>query len=245
MEQEGRDVLFVLDISRSRLAADKRPTRLDFIKPKIRTLIDLLKADRVGLVLFSGSAFVQCPLTVDHDAFRMYLDQVDVETIASGTTSLDAALMKAIEVFQSGKGRKNKLVVLATDGEDFSSYLSSVRSQAERENIKLFAMGIGSPEGAPVPIIDARGRQVGHEKLEDGTVALTKLNEELLQSLCDHLGGVYVRTTYGDGDIDHIVGAIEVFERERFGERAMSMYEEQYPWLVGLALVALLIEWVL
>jgi len=116
--QEGRDLLIALDISRSMLAKDLKPNRLEFTKLKIRNLLQRLDFERVGMILFSGSAFLQCPLTVDHAAFLMFLDQVDVESIASGTTSMSNALLKAIEVF-STSDRKNKLVVVATDGEDF------------------------------------------------------------------------------------------------------------------------------
>ena len=108
--QEGRDLLIALDISRSMLAKDLTPNRLDFTKLKIRNLLQRLDFERVGLILFSGSAFLQCPLTADHAAFLMFLDQVDVESIASGTTSMSNALLKAIEVF-STSDRKNKLVV--------------------------------------------------------------------------------------------------------------------------------------
>jgi len=245
VEQEGRDVLVVLDISRSMLAADMRPSRLEFIKLKIRALLERLQAERVGLLLFSGSAFLQCPLTSDHAAFLLFLDQVDVETIASGTTAIDKALERAMEVFGRSQGRKNKLVVLATDGEDFSQNLARVKQKALREGIKLFALGIGSIEGAPIPILDAYGNKIGHEKNESGTVALSKLNEKMLQKLCTELDGTYVRTTYADTDLDTIVSSIQQFEKEKFTDKKISMYEDHYPWLLGAALFLLAVEWIL
>ncbi len=245
VQQEGRDVLVVLDISRSMLAADMRPNRLEFIKLKIRSLLQRLKAERVGLILFSGSAFAQCPLTIDHDAFLLFLDQVDVETIASGTTAIDKALLKAIEVFNRSEGRKNKIVILATDGEDFSLQLQQVKRKAKNENIKLFALGIGSTEGAPIPIIDAYGKQIGHEKERTGAVALSKLNEPLLQSLCTELDGKYVKTTYADTDIEEIEQSVKQFEKEKFADKKMSLYEDHYPWVLGLALLLLILEWIL
>lgn len=244
VEQEGRDVLILLDVSRSMLARDMRPSRLEFAKNKIRSLLDRLDMERIGLILFSGSAFVQCPLTVDRAAFNLFLQQVDVETIASGTTALDAALSKAVQVFSTGVGRKNKLVVLVTDGEDFSTQLASVKRTAKKENITVVSLGIGTPQGAPVPIVDRRGKIVGHEKDASGKVAMTKLNEDVLQSVSKELHGEYVRATYGDGDVDRIVSFIRSFDAEKFGERKMSRLHDHYNWFALAAFVVLLLEWV-
>jgi Ca-activated chloride channel family protein len=243
--QEGRDLLIVLDISRSMQAQDLKPSRLEFAKLKIRHLLSRLHFDRVGLILFSGSAFVQCPLTVDQAAFLMFLDHVDTEVISSGTTAFDAALNKAMEVYGEAVGRKNKAVLLVTDGEDFSSNLQYAKQKALEQNIKVLALGIGSTQGAPIPIYDHQGNQVGHEKDGNGVIALTKLNEPLLQSLCQELGGIYFRAQYDDGDIDNLVGIIKKFEKEKFMDRKVSRYHDQYPWLLGLAWIVLLLEWLL
>jgi len=243
-QQEGRDLLIALDISRSMLAKDLSPSRLEFIKLKVRHLLKQLDFERVGLILFSGSAFLQCPLTVDHAAFLMFLDQVDVETIASGTTSLGAALSKAVEVFEKSD-RKNKLVVLATDGEDFSVNLQSMRTKAEQEQIKVFALGVGTTDGAPVPIVDVKGNVTGHEVDEKGNIVLTKLNETLLRDVATGLGGKYFKASYDDSDINRLVRIIKSYEKEKFEERKISYYHDQYPWLLGMSFVLLLLEWVL
>jgi Ca-activated chloride channel family protein len=243
-QQEGRDLLIALDISRSMLAKDLSPTRLEFIKLKIKHLLQMLDFDRVGLILFSGSAFLQCPLTADHDAFLMFLDQVDVETIASGTTSIGAALSEAIEVFSHAE-RKNKLVLLATDGEDFSVNLQQIKAKAEQEHILLFSLGVGTLDGAPIPIVDVKGNIEGHEVDDKGNIVLTKLNETLLRDISQDLGGNYFRVTYDDSDIDGLVHLIKRYEKEKFEERKISYYHDQYPWLLGVACVLLLLEWIL
>jgi Ca-activated chloride channel family protein len=245
IEQQGRDVLVVLDISRSMLAQDVRPNRLEFTKLKIRNLLSRLKAERVGLILFSGTAFVQCPLTIDHDAFLMFLDQVDVETIASGTTAIDKALLEAMKVFKQIPGRKNKLIVLATDGEDFSLHLEQVKRMARDEKVRLFALGVGSEQGAPIPILDIHGKQIGHEKDKDGKVVLSLLNEKMLKGMAQQLGGLYVRASYYDGDIEQITQAIKRFEKEKFEDKKISLYEDRYPLLLGVAWILLALEWIL
>src|SRR5690606_8798990 len=162
--QEGRDLYIGLDISRSMLAVDCKPNRLVYAKNKIKKLLKKLSCERVGLILFSGTAFVQCPLTSDYSAFYLYLDAVDAELISSGTTALDQAIQQALRSFSTMPDRKSKLLVLFTDGEDFSHNLSGIKKEAVEENLSIFTIGIGSTEGAPVPVFDAYGYPVGHQK---------------------------------------------------------------------------------
>ncbi len=243
--QEGRDLLIMLDVSRSMLAEDISPTRLDFAKLKIRNLLEQLPVDRVGLILFSGTAFLQCPLTADRAAFLLFLDQVDVHSIPSGTTAIDAALNKGIEIFEASEERKNKLSLLITDGEDFSTTLSSVRKKAEELGMTLFILGVGSKEGAPVPKFDLEGKRIGHETESSGEIILTKLNEPLLQETCKQLNGTYLSASYDDNDINQLANLVKGFEKERFKDKKVSLYEEQYHWFLGVAWLLLALEWIL
>jgi Ca-activated chloride channel family protein len=244
IQQEGRDLLILLDISRSMMAQDLKPNRLDFIKLKLRALLNKLKFERVGLILFSGSAFVQCPLTTDYSTFLMFLDQVDVESIASGTTAIDSALKKSISTYKQYPDHKNKLALLITDGEDFSLNLKTVKQQAKQENIKIFALGAATKDGAPIPKIDIHGKQIGHETDEKGGIAMSKLNEKLLRDLCKTLDGNYVGATYDDSDLDYIVRLINKFEKEKLGDKKLSLYEDQYPWFLGISWFLFALGWV-
>lgn len=245
IEQVGRDVLIVLDVSRSMQAKDVKPSRLAFAKLKVRNLLDKLPCERVGLVVFSGSALVQCPLTGDHSAFLMFLDNVDTEMMSLGTTALDAALKKSLDVFTQAQGRKNKIVVVLTDGEDFSTDLDAVSKNALRENMRLFAVGVGTPEGAPIPKVDIYGKSLGHEVDESGKIVLSKLDEKVLQKICTDLHGFYVRATFDDQDIHGITSRIKAFEKEKFMDKSVSLYEEKYPWFLGIAWICLVVEWIL
>jgi len=243
--QETRDLLILLDVSHSMLAQDLKPNRLELAKLKVRALLSKLTFERTGLILFSGNAFVQCPLTNDHAAFLMFLDQIDVETISSGTTAIDAAILKAIDVYSKSAGRKNKLALIISDGEDFSLNIAQVKQKAASENIKLFALGLGTAEGAPIPKYDYSGQQTGHEVDNTGSIALSKLNEKMLQNLSVDLGGNYLRATQDDSDIDSIVRTVKGFGKEKFADKKISLYEDQYHWLLGLAWILLALEWLL
>src|SRR5271154_1561603 len=216
VEQEGRDLFIALDISRSMLAQDLTPDRLEFAKKKIKKLVKKLSCERVGLILFSGSTFVQCPLTTDYGAFHLFLDQIGVETISSGSTALDAAIAQALEAFSRGVNRKHKLLVIFTDGEDFSSNLAHIKQEAINAGMHIFTIGVGTTEGAPIPLFDARGNQQGHQTDKKGKIIITRLNEGILYNLAQDSGGSYLRAQPdNDGDVDALVRSVEMFEKER------------------------------
>ncbi len=226
--QEGRDLFIAIDISRSMLAQDRAPNRLTFAKQKIQKLVQQLRVERVGLIVFSGSTFVQCPLTYDYGAFSMYLDQLDVETISSGTTALDQAITCALDAFQAIGERKHKLLVLFTDGEDFSSNLFRVKQRAKEQNMHIFTVGIGTAEGAPIPLYNVRGNQIGHQKDGKGSVVISRLNEGILRNLALDSGGQYVLATDDNTDIVQVVRAVTAFEKEHLHDASYRQMVEYY-----------------
>lgn len=246
IEQSGRDVLVLLDISRSMYAQDFKPNRLELMKNKIRQLTGKLSFERVGLILFSGTAFVQCPLTSDYKAFLMFLSQVTPESLSSGTTSLRAPLVEAARVFSRSKGRKHKLVVLVTDGEEFVSDIRELGVLAQQEKMTLYAWGVGSEFGAPVPVVSVDGQITGYEKDESGGAVMTRLNSSLLRELAQAANGAYIEARYDMSDISEIVTYLGRHERESFDEqRSVSRFEDQYQWFVGSASIFLLLAFVL
>lgn len=243
--QEGRDIFVALDISRSMLAQDVLPNRLTHAKKMIHTLVDALPSDRVGLILFSGSSFVQCPLTRDRSAFYLYLDQIDTDTIASGTTALDKAIEQALIAFKESGTQKNKLLLLFTDGEDFSSNLTQLQQEAQSQGATIFTIGVGTAQGAPIPVFDIRGNQAGHLKDNKGTVVITALNEGILKNLAHEVGGIYVHAQKGEQNIEQLIRLIEAREKEKQEEKKFAQYEQQYPFFLAISFILLIIEWLL
>lgn len=244
VSQEGRDVLIALDISRSMLAQDMKPSRLEFAKSKIKRLVESLKADRVALMIFSGSPFIQCPFTTDTNAFMSFLDAVDAETISSGTTAFDKAIMKALETFKAMPIHKHPLMVIVTDGEDFSGHLEGVNKQAKDLGLSIFTLGIGTPEGAPIPLYDEEGVQQGHQKDEKGAVVITRLDESLLRALSVETGAEFIKATEDDSDIRALRAAVQRFEKEKFADTSVVAKQEKYWYFAALSLLSLLLDWV-
>lgn len=243
--QEGRNIIVALDISGSMLAQDCLPNRLACAQQKIKKLLSLLSHDRVGLLLFAGEAIVQCPLTVDHDAFCMFLEQVDANTISSGTTALEKALTKIISLCDTAHAVEHTIVVIFTDGEDFSRNLAQVKQQAQEKGITVVTVGVGTPQGAPVPLLQ-QGTMQGYQKDEKGAVVISRRNDGILENLAYSLGGAYIPLrTDSDADMHELVSYVHKMEKEKFEDRNLQELQDQYGYFVALALLFFALEWIL
>lgn len=240
--EQGRDLLIALDISRSMLAQDYQPNRLVFAKQKIKQLLQQLYSERVGLIVFSGSALVQCPLTKDFEAFELFLDAIDAESMTHGTTDLGSALQAAMNVFEQQPERQNKLLVLFTDGEDFSVDLTAMQKKAAEIGMRVCTVGMATAEGAPIPLYDEEGKLQGHVRDDAGNVVMSRLHEKMLTSLATQLGGIYVRAHHADDDIDRLRTWVATFEREQFATTDHVKHEETFMYYAAAALVLLLLS---
>lgn len=243
--QEGRDLFIALDISRSMLSNDIRPNRLEFAKKKIQDLINILNSERVGLMIFSSDALIQSPLTGDFQVFKSFLDALCADTISSGSTDISQALNKAVSVFENIQDKKTKLLFILTDGEDFSQNLENIKDRVKKEGINVITMGIGTQEGAPVPLINDMGFPEGHQKDENGNIVISKLNEQVLRDISQKSGGIYLRASIDDSDIRKIKKYIERFEREQFEDKNFMLQNERYYYFAFISLLLLLLEWLL
>ncbi len=245
VEQEGRELFIALDISRSMLAGDIKPDRLAFAKAKIKQLLHQLPSERVGLLVFSGAAVVQCPLTRDRSLFTLFLNQVDASTISGGTTALDQVIEKVVNVFEELPARKNKILVIFTDGEDFSRNLAQLKEKAQEIGLHIFTYGVGTEQGAPIPLIDNEGVATGYEKNEQGNVILSRLNEGILRSLSRETGAHYTSPTQSNDDIENLVAQVDHYEKETLEGKELSTHQDRYFYFLAVTFVCLLVEWLL
>ena len=244
-EQKGRDIVVLLDISRSMLAQDSLPSRLDAARSFIKQVVHSIPSDRVALVVFSGQAVCLCPLTRDHDIFFTFLDAVDVSTISSGTTAYAPALKRLSEIAHQG-GKKQTLALLVTDGEDFSPDVGSLKQELAQKNIVLFTVGVGTREGAPIALYNDQGVLIGHHKDQQGKVVISRLCPELLQQLSASTGAHYIEGT-SMKSVASLQKALDRFERERdtaqISERRCA--QELYYYPAAVSLICFLGGWLL
>jgi Ca-activated chloride channel family protein len=239
VRREGVDIVIALDTSRSMLAEDVKPNRLARSKLAIEDLVKRLQGDRIGLVAFAGSAFVQCPLTLDYEAFAESLHAISVGIIPKGGTALTEAIKAGLEAFEGRQG-KHEALILITDGEDHEGHVDDAAKEAADRGVKIYTVGIGTTEGDLIPVT-VDGQQ---DFLKDrrGQVVKSRLDEETLQKIATTTGGAYVHATSGDFGLDTVyndfIGKMEKRELKSTMERR---YEERFqiPLLLALVLIAL------
>lgn len=242
VKRKGVDIVIALDTSKSMLTQDVKPSRLGRSKLAIGDFIRNLKSDRVGLVAFAGSAFLECPLTIDYGGFLLALDSIDTQTIPKGGTSLTTAVQEAIRCYKGGSG-KDKVLIIITDGEELESEsaVSKAAEVAKKEGIVIFCVGIGSSDGELIPLA-ADGKT---EFLKDrlGNVVKSRLNETLLQKIALATNGSYVRAAATEFGLDALYRQkISKLEKVEFQDKLTKRYEERFQIPLTIALVLFLLE---
>ncbi|MFQ5702757.1 MAG: VWA domain-containing protein [Gemmatimonadales bacterium] len=238
---EGQDIIVALDVSKSMLAEDVAPNRLEKAKHAVSSMISKLDGDRIGLVAFAGEAFVQSPLTLDYGAAEMFLHAMEPDLIPVPGTDLGDALEKSLEAF-GDEGGKHEVVILITDGEDHIGNIKRPLERAMDDGVIIYTVGIGSPEGVPIPDIDSLGVRHGFKKDEKGEVVLSRLDETTLREIAQKTGGRYFRATAGESELDTMVDEIAAMDKKELASRRFTKFEEQYQVFVGLAIVLLTAE---
>ncbi len=241
VEREGQDIMIALDVSYSMMAEDIKPNRLEKAKHEIASLVDRLQGDRVGLVAFAGEAFIQCPLTLDYGAAKMFLDIMDPELIPVPGTAIGAAIEKAASAFVE-KERKYKVLILITDGEDHVTDPLEMARAASKEGIVIYCVGIGSTGGVPIPVEDERGRQTGYKKDRSGEVVMTKLDELTLEKIALETSGKYYRASPGEVELEKIYEDIGKMEKKALSSQQFAQFEDRFQFLLASAIVLLIIE---
>jgi Ca-activated chloride channel family protein len=242
--REGVEVMVVLDVSASMLSEDIKPSRLDRAKLTIEELMDRLAGNDLGLVVFSGAAFVQIPITSDFYTLRAFLDGVGPASVSRPGTSLSEGIRVALRGFAENRST-TRVIVLLSDGEGHEGDPLTAAEDAARQEVTIHAIGFGSPEGEPIPIRDAGGTVLGYRKDARGNPVLSRLDEGTLRQIAGKTGGLYARATATGEEIEVVVeriGALQTGEREgQFETHGV----ERLAWFSGAAFLSLAVETVL
>ena len=243
VERKGSDIVICLDVSNSMNAQDITPSRLERSKEAIERLIDQLQGDRIGLVVFAGEPYVQLPITVDYAAAKMFLQNINTGMVPVQGTSIGAAIDMSADMLVNQAGGavgRSKSIILITDGENFEDDAIRATKAAAEQGIVVHTVGMGSADGAPIPVTN--GGQSGYMKDKDGNTVVTKLDINLLQQIAAASGGTCVRATSSDAGLENILSQVNRMGKKMMAEKVYKDYDEQYEWFIVPALLLLLID---
>lgn len=243
-KRHGVDIIIAIDTSSSMLAQDISPNRMQKAKLEISSLIDKLKGDRVGILTFAGNSFMQCPLTLDYSAAKIFLSIIEPNMMPKPGTAVGDAIKTALKGFAK-KERKYKILVLLTDGEDHGTNPVEAANEAKKEGVIIYAIGIGTTKGEPIPIIDSAEKITGYKKDKSGEVVMTRLDEETLKKIALITDGRYYHATAGGFELDKIYDEISKMEKKELSSRLFTQYEDRFQYFLGIAILLLCIEFII
>ena len=249
VERRGVDLVVALDVSASMQAQDVAPSRLRRAKNEIRTLLGTLRGDRVGLVVFAGDGFVQAPLTTDYGALRLFLDVAEPDQVPTPGTNFGAALDAATEAFAAARpasdttarpgDRRERALLVLSDGENHVGDLDELKQTARENDVTLFAAGVGTEEGARIPVYD-NGRRTGYKRDREGRIVRSRLDEPALTRLAED--GAYFRVGPTSSALGDLPTALRQLETSVLAEEQFAEYAEMYQWPLAIALLLLFVE---
>ncbi len=240
VKRAGVDIIIALDVSASMKAEDIKPNRLESAKQEISRMLDKLQNDRIGLVVFAGDSYMQLPLTTDYAAARLILSSIDVDAVPVPGTAIGSAIRLAMKSFVEGE-KKHKVIVLITDGENHEDDAITAAKDAHDEGVIVHAIGMGLPDGAPIPIYQDN-RLVGYKKDETGATVITKLDEQALTQIASAGGGKFIRASNQQSELDEVLKEIEGMEKKEFGAKVFTEFEDRFQYLLALAVLFLILE---
>ena len=220
-------------------------SRLELAKDAVHKIVAALSCERVGLILFASSAWMQCPLTEDYNAVESFIDMIDYDSVSSGSTDIAAPINAALDLYERMPSKKNKLLVLLTDGEDLAGNRNQIQHRAQEAGLSLFVIGIGSEEGAPIPCYDEEGTHMGHITNDDGSIVISRLDAEQLKALVAAVGGQYIVHSATNEYVRKLIAAVMQQEKELMRERSVHKKRLQYPFFLVGAFCALGLEYLL
>lgn len=243
VKRQGFEIMVCLDVSNSMLATDLEPNRLERAKLNISKLVDRLKNDRIGIIVFAGDAYVQLPMTIDHAAAKLFLRTIDTDIVPSQGTAIGKAIELAERSF-SPETKSDRAIIIISDGENHDEDALQAATKAGEAGILIHTVGIGSTEGTPLPEY-RNGQMVGYRKDREGHTVVSKLNETILQQIAASASGTYVQANASGNALDLLLDRLEEMQREEFGSTMFTSYEDRFQYLLAAALVLLLLEFMI
>lgn len=236
----GKDIFIAIDLSESMNAFDIQPTRLEKIKFELKEIVDAFSSDRIGLIMFSNEAYVQCPLTYDKSALNLFIETLNTNLVPNTGTDFGPPLKMALDKISDDKEtvtrQKSKIIILISDGEDFGENTAGIAKTIEEEGIKLFTLGIGTAQGSKIMT------QRGFKKDNNGQDVLTKLNSVSLKKIASATSGKYFEINASQNDVEKLINTIGDIEGELRDSKKMDVSANKYYYFLALALLLICID---
>lgn len=241
VKRQGIDIVFAIDVSKSMLAEDVAPNRLEKSKQIVSQLINQLGSDRIGIIAYSGSAFPVLPMTSDYAVAKMFLQTMNPGMISSQGTSIDEAINLAANNFFDKKDKTNKLLVIISDGEDHSDNAQNAAEDADKIGLKIITVGVGTEKGGPIPL-KRNGMVESFQKDQDNQVVITKRNAEVLSVIAKSTKGGYVDGNSTKAVIDYVKKVLDSTQKTEFEGAMMANYKSQFQWFLGFGFFCLFLD---
>jgi tetratricopeptide (TPR) repeat protein len=240
VKRQGVDILIALDVSNSMKAEDFKPNRLENAKRQISLMLDRLENDRIGLIVFAGTSYLQLPLTTDYSAARLFLSTIDTDIVPVQGTAIGSAIRLAMKSFVKGE-KKFRVIIVISDGENHEDDAIAAAKDAADDGVVVHTIGMGSPAGIPIPEYQ-NGVAAGFKKDSDGNVVITKLDEQALQQIASAGKGKYVQATSSQNEMETLFREVQSMEKKDFGANVFTDFEDRFQYPLGAALFLLMID---
>ena len=240
VKREGVDVVFALDVSKSMLAEDIAPNRLEKAKQIISKIIDKLGSDRVGIIIYAGNSYPLLPITTDHAAANMFLQNANPDMVSSQGTAINEALELA-KTYYNNDEQTNRFLIIISDGEDHQEETKQVANNLANEGVKIYTVGVGTENGGPIPM-RLNGSMIGYKKNRKGETVITKRKPEVLQGIADAADGQYIDGNITEKPVKVIADIIANAEKNEFETKQFSDYKDQFQWFLALGLLFLIVD---
>jgi Ca-activated chloride channel family protein len=242
VQREGIELIIALDVSNSMMAEDIQPNRLERAKRAISRLVDRLKDDKIGLIVFAGEAYTQLPITSDYNSAKLFLEAVNTQIVPRQGTAIGAAINMSLRSF-TPEGNANKAIIVITDGENHEDDPVTAAQEAAKNGIIVHTIGMGLPQGSPIPVL--RNGQTDYLRDNDGNVVVTKLDETTLEEIAAAGNGIYVRANNAQVGLNALFDEINKMEKEEMETLVYSEYDDQFQYFFAIGLFLLLFEFVI
>ena len=240
VKREGVDIVFALDVSKSMLAEDIAPNRLEKAKQLTTQIINTLISDRVGIIAYAGTAIPQLPITTDYSAAKMFLQNINTDMLSSQGTAIDEAI-ELSRTYYNDDEQTNRVLIILSDGEDHNNASAGVAEDAAEEGIKVFTIGVGSAKGGPIPI-KRNGIVLRYKKDNSGEVVITKLNPDTLIEIAENGNGIFIDGKNTEDVVNTITGILKKMDKKEFEAKKFAEFKDQFQWFLGFGLFFLVLD---